>query len=152
MWVNLLEEIRKTEAKYGDELNSPVTDKELSNFDEVVLGKLPINEIPSGYKKFLQTVNGLDFNGLVIYGLDEVFLEEENDEEVQGFIETNKQWHESDEQKKYLFFGDSDTAWYCLDVIENAYLELDKPSGTLMNKFNDFNAMLADALKVSLDN
>ncbi|MEH7714386.1 YrhA family protein [Bacillus velezensis] len=151
MWVNLLEEIRKTEAKYGDELNSPVTDKELRNFEEAVLGKFPINEIPSGYKKFLQTVNGLDFNGLVIYGLDKIFLEEENDEEVYGFIETNEQWHENDEQKKYLFFGDSDTAWYCLDVIENEYLELDKPSGTLMNKFNDFNAMLADALKVSLD-
>ena len=39
MWMNLLEEIRNIEAKYGDELNSPVTDKELSNFNEVVLGK-----------------------------------------------------------------------------------------------------------------
>ena len=152
MWVNLLEEIRKIEAKYGDELNSPVTDQEIRNFEEAVLGKFPVNEIPSGYKKFLQTVNGLDFNGLVIYGLDQELLREENDEEVYGFIETNEQWHENDEQKKYLFFGDSDTAWYCLDVIENEYLELDKPSGTLMNKFNDFNAMLADALKVSLDN
>ncbi|MEC1289392.1 YrhA family protein [Bacillus mojavensis] len=152
MWVNLLEEIRKTEAKYGDELNSPVTDQEIRNFEEAVLGKFPVNEIPSGYKKFLQTVNGLDFNGLVIYGLDQELLREENDEEVYGFIETNEQWHENDEQKKYLFFGDSDTAWYCLDVIQNEYLELDKPSGTLMNKFNDFNAMLSDALKVSLDN
>ncbi|CAI6278514.1 SMI1-KNR4 domain-containing protein [Bacillus subtilis] len=152
MWVNLLEEIRKTEAKYGDELNSPVTDQEIRNFEEAVLGKFPVNEIPSGYKKFLQTVNGLDFNGLVIYGLDQELLREESDEEVYGFIETNEQWHENDEQKKYLFFGDSDTAWYCLDVIQNEYLELDKPSGTLMNKFNDFNAMLADALKVSLDN
>lgn len=88
----------------------------------------------------------------MIYGIDDDLMEEENDEEVYGFIETNEQWHENDEQKKYLFFGDSDTAWYCLDVIENEYLELDKPSGTLMNKFNDFNAMLADALKVSLDN
>ncbi|RJS53118.1 MULTISPECIES: YrhA family protein [Bacillus subtilis group] len=152
MWVNLLEEIRKTEAKYGDELNSPVTDQEIRNFEEAVLGKFPVNEIPLEYKKFLQTVNGLDFNGLVIYGLDQELLREENNEEVYGFIETNEQWHENDEQKKYLFFGDSDTAWYCLDVIENEYLELDKPSGTLMNKFNDFNAMLADALKVSLDN
>ncbi|AMA52601.1 YrhA family protein [Bacillus inaquosorum] len=152
MWVNILEEIRKTESKYGDELNSPVTDQEIRNFEEAVLGKFPVNEIPSGYKKFLQTVNGLDFNGLVIYGLDQELMGEENDEEVYGFIETNEQWHENDEQKKYLFFGDSDTAWYCLDVIENEYLELDKPSGTLMNKFNDFNAMLADALKVSLDN
>ncbi|MBP3047226.1 SMI1/KNR4 family protein [Bacillus subtilis subsp. subtilis] len=152
MWVNLLEEIRKTEAKYGDELNSPVTDQEIRNFEEAVLGKFPVNEIPSGYKKFLQTVNGLDFNGLVIYGLDQELLREENDEEVYGFIETNEQWHENDEQKQYLFFGDSDTAWYCLDVIENEYLELDKPSGTPMNKFDDFNVMLADALKVSLDN
>lgn len=152
MWVNLLEEIRKTEAKYGDELNSPVTDQEIRNFEEAVLGKFPVNELPSGYKKFLRTVNGLDFNGLVIYGLDQELLREENDEEVYGFFETNEQWHENDEQKKYLFFGDSDTAWYCLDVIENAYLELDKPSGTLMNKFNDFNAMLANALKFSLDN
>ena len=136
----------------GNELNSPVTDQEIRNFEEAVLGKFPVNEIPSGYKKFLQTVNGLDFNGLVIYGLDQELLREENDEEVYGFIETNEQWHENDEQKKYLFFGDSDTAWYCLDVIQNEYLELDKPSGTLMNKFNDFNAMLADALKVSLDN
>ncbi|MDI6684943.1 YrhA family protein [Bacillus subtilis] len=124
----------------------------MRNFEEAVLGKFPVNEIPSGYKKFLQTVNGLDFNGLVIYGLDQELLREENDEEVYGFIETNEQWHENDEQKKYLFFGDSNTAWYCLDVIQNEYLELDKPSGTLMNKFNDFNAMLADALKVSLDN
>ncbi|MDG0767195.1 YrhA family protein [Bacillus halotolerans] len=152
MWVNLLEEIRKTEAKYGDELNSPVTDQEIRNFEEAVLGKFPVNEIPLEYKKFLQTVNELDFNGLVIYGLDQELLREENDEEVYGFIETNEQWHENDEQIKYLFFGDSDTAWYCLDVIENEYLELDKPSGTLMDKFNDFNAMLADALKVSLDN
>ncbi|MCY9186130.1 YrhA family protein [Bacillus halotolerans] len=151
MWVNLLEEIRKTEAKYGDELNSPVTDQEIRNFEEAVLGKFPVNEIPSGYKKFLQTVNGLDFNGLVIYGLDQELLREENDEEVYGFIETNEQWHENDEQKKYLFFGDSDTAWYCLDVIENEYLELDKPSGTLMNRYDDFDAMLADALKVSVD-
>ncbi|MCM3188257.1 YrhA family protein [Bacillus subtilis] len=152
MWVNLLAEIRKTESKYGNELNSPVTGQEIRNFEEAVLGKFPVNEIPLEYKKFLQTVNGLDFNGLVIYGLDQELLRKENDEEVYGFIETNEQWHENDEQKKYLFFGDSDTAWYCLDVIENEYLELDKPSGTLMNKFNDFNAMLADALKISLDN
>ncbi|MFO3788276.1 hypothetical protein ACKOKD_05995 [Bacillus mojavensis] len=60
-----IEVIRITEAKYVDELNFPVTDQEIRNFEEAVLGKFPVNEIPSGYKKFLQTVNGLDFNGLV---------------------------------------------------------------------------------------
>lgn len=61
MWMNLLEEIQKTEAKYGDKLNSPATDQEIRKFEEAVLGKFPVNEIPSGYKKFLQTENGLFF-------------------------------------------------------------------------------------------
>ncbi len=94
MSVDLLEEIRKREAKYGDEPNSPATEKEINKFEAAVVGKFPVNEIPSGYEKFLQTVNGLDFNGLVIYGLDQELLEEENDEEVYGFIETNELWHE----------------------------------------------------------
>ncbi|QJC96437.1 SMI1/KNR4 family protein [Bacillus mojavensis] len=148
---NLLGEIRKRKAKYGDEPNSPATEKEINKFEAEVVGKFPIKEIPTGYKEFLQSVNGLDYNGIVINGIDNDLLEEEKDEEVYGYLETNELWHENDEQKKYLFFGDSDTAWYCLDVIENEYLELDKPSGTPMNKFDDFNAMLADALKVSLD-
>ncbi|MBY8914228.1 SMI1/KNR4 family protein [Bacillus sp. YC2] len=152
MLVNLLEEIRKREERYGDETNSPATEKEIRNFEEAVLGKFPLNELPKAYKEFLQNVNGLDFNGLVIYGIDNNLLETEKDEEVYGFLETNETWHENEYQKKYIFFGDSNTAWYCMDLIENEYLELDKLSGTLMNKYDDFDVMLADALKVSVDN
>lgn len=99
---NLLGEIRKRKAKYGDEPNSPATEKEINKFEAEVVDKFPINEIPIDYKKFLQSVNGLDYNGLVINGIDNDLLEEENDEEVYGFIETNEQWHENDEQKKKI--------------------------------------------------
>lgn len=48
------------------------------------------------------------------------------------------------------FFGDSDTAWYCFDSDEKIYYELDKPSGTIMDSFQDFNSMISNALETSL--
>lgn len=50
MSVNLLEDIRKKEAKYGDEPNSSATEKEISKFEAAVVGKFPINEIPNSFK------------------------------------------------------------------------------------------------------
>lgn len=50
-----------------------------------------------------------------------------------------------------MFFGDSDTAWYCYDMKKNVYVELDKPSGTEMNIYNEFQVMLEEALATRLD-
>jgi len=106
--------------------------------------------LPETYVEFLSIVNGLDFNGLVIYGVDKELLNQEVDEDVHGFIETNEIWYENDWQKKYIFFGDSDTAWYCYNLIDDEYAELDKPSGTLIQSFDSFDIMLNAALETSL--
>jgi SMI1 / KNR4 family (SUKH-1) len=106
--------------------------------------------LPSSYSKFLQTTNGLDFNGLVIYGVDQVFLEKKDATDFQGFIETNNLWHENDWQKQYIFYGDSNTAWYGYDQVENEYVELDKPSGTLIQTFESFDSMLSSAFETIL--
>ncbi|MDQ0268661.1 hypothetical protein J2S17_000530 [Cytobacillus purgationiresistens] len=110
--------------------------------------KLGSIELPNSYIELLKKINGLDFNGLVIYGVDGVLLD--NEEEVQGLIETNEIWHENDWQKQYIFFGDSDTAWYCYDLKESIYVEIDKPSGTLIQSFDNFDSMLSDALETIL--
>ncbi len=65
-------------------------------------------------------------------------------------IETNEIWYENDWQKQYLFFGDSDIAWYCYDLDQNVFLELDKPSGTLIQSFASFESMLEEALQTVL--
>lgn len=106
--------------------------------------------LPKSYTEFLNIVNGLVFNGLVIYGVDKYFLEKEVEEDIHGFIETNELWYENEWQKQYLFFGDSDTAWYCYDRKSNVFTELDKPSGTLMQSFEDFDPMLSNALETAL--
>ncbi|PFK57131.1 SMI1/KNR4 family protein [Bacillus thuringiensis] len=149
MWKNLVLEIEKIEKSFNDKLNTPATDTEIQRLREHAKEKISI-DLPREYVEFLKTVNGLDFNGLVLYGVDSSLLETEKDEQICGFIETNEIWYENEFQKDYLFFGDSNIAWFCKNLSDSTYLELDKPSGTVMNTYNDFNTMLEEALKTAL--
>jgi len=96
-------------------------------------------------------VNGLSYNGLMLYGADSVLENSEDTRAVDGIIDTNEIWHEVEEQRKYLFFGDSDIAWYVLELEEGTYHELDKPSGSVMESFSDFWEMLESALEYALN-
>jgi hypothetical protein len=151
MWETMISEIHKTEERYGGRLNKPATHQEITNLQEAIHAKFAGFTLPTPYVDFLKKLNGLDFNGLVIYGVDRAFLHHDNEDEVHGFIETNEIWHENEWQQQYMFFGDSDTAWYCCDLKRMVFLELDKPSGTEMNSFDHFQAMLEEALSTRLD-
>ncbi|WP_243292654.1 YrhA family protein [Bacillus sp. FJAT-47783] len=148
-WKDLLIEIEKIEEKYGSSLRRSASDTGIKN-ETKLQQKFGNIVLPKSYIQFLKKVNGLDFNGLVIYGVDEVLLDKEADEELHGFIETNELWYENDWQKQYIFFGDSDTAWYCYDLKKSVYVELDKPSGTLIQSFDSFDSMLSNAFETIL--
>ncbi|MGN7177810.1 SMI1 / KNR4 family protein [Paenibacillus sp. FSL R5-0490] len=149
-WKELLIQIKKIEKKYGSSLRNPVTDVEISKLQLDIQEKLGNIELPKSYVEFLKTVNGLDFNGLVIYGVDEHLLDDQEVEDLQGFVDTNEIWYENEWQKQYIFWGESDTAWYCLDLHKEIYLELDKPSGTQIQSFESFDSMLTEALQTTL--
>ncbi|MDC2863493.1 YrhA family protein [Bacillus sp. BP-3] len=149
MWKNLILEIEKIEKRFNDKLNTPATNTEVQKLKEHMKKNFNV-DLPSEYEEFLKTVNGLDFNGLVLYGVDSSLLEKEKDEQVCGLIETNEIWYENEFQKEYLFLGDSNIAWFCKNLSDGTYLELDKPSGTVMNTYNDCNTMLVEALKITL--
>ncbi|MDZ4554934.1 YrhA family protein [Bacillus cereus] len=149
MWKNLILEIEKIEKSFNDKLNTLATDSEVKKLRERMKKSFNV-DLPSEYEEFLKTVNGLDFNGLVLYGVDSYLLDTERDESICGLIETNEIWYENEFQKEYLFLGDSNIAWFCKNLSDGTYLELDKPSGTVMNTYNDCNTMLEEALKTAL--
>lgn len=149
MWKNLILEIEDILKSVNYKLNTPATDTEVQKLREHAKEKFNV-DLPSEYEEFLKIINGLDFNGLVLYGVDSPLLETEKDEQICGFIDTNEIWYENEFQKEYLFFGDSNIAWFCKNLSDSTYLELDKPSGTVMNTYNDFNTMLEEALKTAL--
>ncbi|PEC84649.1 SMI1/KNR4 family protein [Bacillus cereus] len=149
MWKNMILEIGDILKSVNYQLNTSATDTEIQRLREHAKEKFNV-DLPSEYEEFLKTVNGLDFNGLVLYRVDSPLLETEKDEQICGFIDTNEIWYENEFQKEYLFFGDSNIAWFCKNLSDSTYLELDKPSGTVMNTYNDFNTMLGEALKTAL--
>lgn len=149
-WKKILEKIRGIEERYGSSLRRPAAEAEIIKMNHKIKDELGDVVLPSSYIEFLKNVNGLDFNGLVIYGVDEKLLDSEVEEDIHGFIETNGLWYENDWQKQYIFFGDSDTAWYCYDQKECLYVELDKPSGTVIESFESFDTMLSNALETTL--
>ncbi|MEK3889368.1 YrhA family protein [Bacillus sp. FSL K6-3431] len=91
------------------------------------------------YESLLKETDGLDFNGLVIYNA-------RADDKNNGLIAANEIWYENEWQRSYLFFGDSSISWYCLDIDNNYFLELDKPSGDIMEQYNSFNEMIKNAM------
>ncbi|HDX9630375.1 TPA: SMI1/KNR4 family protein [Bacillus cereus] len=149
MWKNMILEIGDILKSVNYKLNTPATDTEVQRLREHVKEKFNV-DLPREYEEFLKTVNGLDFDGLVLYGVDSSLLETKKDEHICGFIDTNEIWYENEFQKEYLFLGDSNIAWFCKNLSDGTYLELDKPSGTVMNTYNDFNTMLEEALKITL--
>lgn len=149
MWKELLSKIEKIEEKYGDTLNTSVSSEQIEFFKKTVQEKFK-HILPEQYIIFLKTTNGLEFNGFIFYGVDSSLLDIQNNQTVYGYIDMNEIWYENEHQKQYMFFGESSISWYCFDLLNSVYVELDNPSGTVMHTFADFNSMLEKALKDSL--
>ena len=145
MWREQVSRISRIREKRNRKLNAPANENELSRFRKSVVEKFGEDVLPQQYYEFLQTVNGIEWNGLRIYGIDHIFLDSRPINQVDGFFDANETWEPIKDEDQLIFFGDSDIAWYCYHVSKRSFVELDKPSGDLMETFCDFDAMLESA-------
>lgn len=149
MWKERLEEIMQEEKKYGEEINSGISEEEAAIFVKEVEDELGL-ALPEDYIKILRTVNGIEFNGVILYGVDESILKEVPKRNVNGLIDCNKVWYENEWQKQYLFLGEGSISWYVYDLKAEKYYELDNPSGEISEEFGDFEQMFDKMLEDSL--
>ena len=149
MWKERLEEIMQEEKKYGEEINSGISEEEAAIFVKEVEEELGL-ALPEDYIKILKTVNGIEFNGVILYGVDESLLKEAPKRDVNGLIDCNKVWYENEWQKQYLFLGEGSISWYVYDLKAEKYYELDNPSGEISEEFSDFEQMFDKMLEDSL--
>ncbi|EEM08284.1 MULTISPECIES: YrhA family protein [Bacillus] len=150
MWREQVSQISKIREKRNRKLNLPTNENELSRFRKSVVEKFGEDVLPQQYYEFLETVNGIEFNGLKIYGIDQNFLDSKPKNQVDSFFDANETWESIKDEDELVFFGDSDIAWYCYNVSKKNFVELDKPSGEHMETFCDFDTMLESAFSVAL--
>ncbi|MCB2361931.1 YrhA family protein [Clostridium estertheticum] len=149
MWEQLFFKIKDKIEKRGRKLNNPALEEQIEILKKTVKEKF--NQVlPEQYVNFLKTTNGLEFNGFIFYGVDTSLFDVQNNQTVYGYVDTNEIWYENEHQKQYMFFGEGSISWHCFDLLNEVYVELDNPSGTVMQTYPDFNSMLERALEDSL--
>ena len=147
MWLELLEKIEKIKSGYGEKLNSPI------NLDKIKsLSKNEINKVQTfmeqEYSRFLTKVNGLDFNGSVLYGLK---TDDSCSAEVYDFFDYNNILHEVEENKRFVFIGENNISWFVYNPSNDEYLELDMPSAEVVEKFNSLDDLLESFLSDTIE-
>lgn len=150
MWKAKLKKIVREKRTYGEKVNIGATEKEIEMFFEEAKAKLNV-DLPTDYAKILGVVNGLEFNGFILYGIDQHLLSKQPNQRINGLIEYNKIWYENEWQKKYIFIGESDISWYVYDLVECQYFELDNPSGSENEVFSSLERMVDKLLSDALE-
>lgn len=147
MWKEKLEKIKmKFEKDYGDSFNNSATDNEISKLKNSFLKKFGL-ELPTQYLEFLKYMNGIEFDGFIIFSIDKDIIDNNTNQQVEGIINFNEILYENEFNKDYIFLADSDISWYVYNIKNKNFNILDKPSGELIETYNDFYSMLDNVLE-----
>lgn len=149
MWKDKLLEIIQEKNLYGEKINVGATEEEIQSFITVVKDEFNV-DLPEQYIKVLEVVNGVEFNGFILYGIDQKLLSNKSNQPVNGLIENNKIWHENECNKQYIFWGESNISWYAYNLISGKYCELDNPSGREIEIFSSLECLVNKLLSESL--
>ncbi|EUJ25780.1 YrhA family protein [Listeria cornellensis] len=140
MLLDILKQIAEEQKSFDEKPELPATKAEILELKKQITNDQSRDIWFSDYATFLKIRNGLDYDGLVIYNAN---VNDNNN----GFIAANEIWHENEWEDDYVFFGDSNISWYCYSKMKNTFLELDKPSGDVTNRFSSLNELLESAFK-----
>lgn len=147
--IKQIEEIRKRKSKYNQKMNEAATENELKKFNiesQKSLGYF----FPDDYLMTLRIINGLEYNGTILYGIDESLLEIESNQRITGAIHTNLEWYELEENRSYIFLGEDEISWYVLDKTGGNYRIMSKPSGDHLSEYSVLSDLLDKMLEESL--
>lgn len=149
MWKDKLkkaQEVREAYSLIG--INSGVSNEIINNWVIRVQSILGIRP-PQEFIDILLYVNGFEWNGFILYGVDRDFFDSLS-YTVYGLIEQNEIWYEVESQRDYLFLGESNISWYVYEIASGRYMELDNPSGREVIVFNSCAEMLEKLLDDAL--
>lgn len=151
MDMNLIDEVKRIASKYNEILEPPCTEAKLKRLRERSRAELT-TDVPNDYVDFLRIMDGLDFNGMLVYASEQTTSKDSSQAEIFGFVETNLMHRDVDVMRGYLVFGSDSLNIYVLDVRNNEYQVLDRASLDKATSFSSFDEMLEQAIKKHLIN
>ncbi len=147
MWKETLEKVREQEAGFGGELNGPASESEIKKFKEEIAKVGAV--VPDEYFDFLRVINGFEYNGVIVYGIDEELLEKETAKGITGLLLQRKVWGETS-SGAYTYLGESSMDLYAYGVNTKKFYVLDNGSDDVMEEFDTFDELLEKVMGQSL--
>lgn len=149
MWQEILASVEEAMKIFRENINDGLAETQVLKFVMDVEQELGCS-FPKEYLEILKYVNGLEFNGSILYGADLEFIQSTPNQRINGLIDNNKVLYENEWQKQYLFLGEDSISWYVYDLQSKQYLKLDNPSGDEVHRFSTCEEMVENLLSVSL--
>jgi hypothetical protein len=112
---------------------------------EQELGVRPPNEYPA----LLQTVNGLEWNGLVVYATRRTRLVNDPRKVIEGFVEGNLNYRDFEPLRQYLIFADDGSALYVENLNTEKYEVILRVGMTVLRSLDSFSSLMLDALRAA---
>lgn len=147
--THLLDRVRAEQARYGEAPQPPASDDDLAALVErarAVLGGAP----PEAYLALLRRENGLNHNGLFLYGSEDRPLSSKPDVTLHGLVEANLLWRDAPGLTRYLLFGEGNLDLYGLHLETGAYHVLDRVPGNVIERHGTADALIAAAIRAHL--
>lgn len=150
MWKAKLKKVQDICDTYSISCTNPGVPEDIINSWIARVQEVLGTEPPKEMIEVLLRTNGFEWNGYILYGVDQDSFPVPPEYSVYGLIEQNEIWHETGSQKNYLFLGEGNISWYVYEIAADRYLELDNPSGQEAGVFRSFAEMLGKLLDDSL--
>lgn len=111
-------------------VNPPASEIDIEKCNKK-LGKIGVPQLPSDYVEFLKNCNGMEFNGMQIFGT-------ENNEIVHHTAQNQIYYEHFDEIKELLFFGRIDDDLYTYNAKTQKYEARDINGFDIWDEYESF--------------
>lgn len=142
----LIEKVKFIANSWGEELEPPVLEVELQNFSAKLQKNYSIT-IPLQYAMFLQIVDGLEFNGLIIYGTKKSIMDPYSSS--LDFFEMNNVFQGELRDRGYdiIIIGEDSTGLLSFDNKMNQFQYRDRIGLDRVESFTSFEQMLKEEIE-----
>jgi hypothetical protein len=142
IYEDSLHTIMKQVRAWGDSTQPPASEASLERLSVESAAKLDYVASPD-YLDFLRVVDGLHFNGFVVFASSIVPIAGYPDRYIGGFVESNLQLRNSDVHRGLVVFAEAGDEIYVFDQRRRNFAQLDHPSLDALETFGAFDDMMA---------
>ncbi|HET6975176.1 MAG TPA: YrhA family protein [Pyrinomonadaceae bacterium] len=149
MYQELLARVAEEQRRFDSEPQPPATEEELQLV--VQNGSKQLHtELPGDYLHFLRLHNGLDWNGVVIYGAGSNPISKHADRSIADIVEMNLNYRDDPRFADLLVLGSNGMDIYTYRISTDRYEIYDEVPHELIESFPTFDELISKALSRSL--